>query len=69
MGKRMEVTGRIDQDRRQIERAAGADDERRRITDPPLIRRGGGKLSVEQIRGNGLVMNAHRGPLESLLRP
>ena len=37
------------QDRRKVELPAAADDELRRVADPPLIRRGRLKVSVQEI--------------------
>ena len=48
----------------EIELAARADDKLGRVPDPALIRRGGFKLPVEEIRGHRLVVFAHRGQRE-----
>ena len=52
------------QDRREIQLVAAADDELRRVADPPLIRRGGRELPIEQIGRDRLVVIAHRRELE-----
>ena len=46
------------QDRRQIELAAAADDELRRVADPPLIRRGRREVAIEQIGCDRLIVIA-----------
>jgi len=57
------------EDRREIQFAAFPDDELRGIADPPPIRRLGCELSVEQIRGDRLVVIAHRGAFKALPQP
>jgi hypothetical protein len=44
------------QDHRQVELAAGPNDKLGRVADPPLIRRLGCELPVEQIVGDGLIV-------------
>ena len=53
----------------EIELAAAPDDELGRVADPPLIRRRCGKLPIEQIGGDRLVVVAHRGHLVAFARP
>ena len=57
------------QDRRQIELAAAADDELRRVADPPLIRRGRREVAIEQIGCDRLIVIAHRRHLVALAEP
>ena len=54
------------QDGREVQLAAAADDELRRVTDPSLIGTGRLEATVEQIRRHRLIVVAHRRGLESL---
>jgi hypothetical protein len=53
----------------QIQLAAAADHELRRVADPALIECRRRKLAVEQIGRDGLIVIAHRRVLESFARP
>ena len=57
------------QDRREIELPATADDELRRVADPPLIRRDRLKLPVQEIGRDRLVVITHRRARIALAEP
>ena len=57
------------EDRREVQLAALADHELRRVADPALIRRRGRELPIQQIGGDRLIVVAHRRAFEPLARP
>jgi len=57
------------QNHREIELAAAADHELRRVADPTPIGGRGMKLLVQEVGRHRLVAIAHRGRLETLARP
>ena len=57
------------QDRRKVELPAAADDELGGVADPPLIRRGRRKVSVQEIGRHRLIVITHRGELVPLAAP
>jgi hypothetical protein len=57
------------EDRRQIQLAAVADDQLRRVADPPLIRPLGGELAIQDIVGHRLIGIADRRQFEAFARP
>ncbi len=57
------------EDRREIELPTAADHELGGIADPALVGGGGDELLREQVRGNRLIMIAHRRALEAFADP